>query len=147
MKPYDLTLRLHEAAHAVTAEVLRPGCVLGIQMDVVPGEPTLFWGTAFGAGTDAVCSWRMWDTYDPDLHVATAAGREGELIRPHETRLDGGDRLCLREWATPRQRARARRRAKSLVKTHELAIRRVAAALADRRVLTGDEIRELIAAR
>lgn len=140
----DRALCLHEAAHAVTAEVLRPGCVTGIVMYYQPGTPDAFSGQVFGSGVDAVCSWRLWSNPDPNLWIAIAAGREGELIEPDECRYDFGDREVLKQLASAPQRARARRKARSLVKKHSLAIRRVAKGLRENRTLTGDEIRALI---
>jgi hypothetical protein len=113
-------------------------------MDYEPGTRDPFSGQVFGSGVDAVCSWRIWGGHDPNLWIAIAAGREGELIEPDECRYDAGDRETLRFYASPRQRAVARRKAKSLVKKHSLAVRRVAKGLRDNRTLTGDDIRALI---
>lgn len=140
----DRALCLHEAAHAVTAEALRSGCVLGVEMDYVPGTAT-FHGAVYGAYVAAVCAWRFWYYDDPDCHTALAAGREGEKLGEWGIRLDDNDRGQLRVAASPTERARARRRAASLVRKHSLAVRRLAKALGDRRSMTGDEIRALIA--
>ena len=139
----DRALCLHEAAHAVTAEWLRPGCVVGVEMDYVPGTPDAFHGLVYGDDVEAVCNWEWWD---PCLEQATAiaAGREGELIAPTDERYDRGDRRMLREGFPPWHRAKARRHARALVRKNELAVRRVAFALATNRTMTGREIRERI---
>ena len=142
---FDYALRLHEAAHAVTAEILRPGCVEGIQMDYVPGSPALFTGEVFGGDVAAMCCWKRWRYDDPGHQIATAAGREGEKIAGYPDRLDGGDRWILRLTTDALQRRTARRRAAAIVRKHEAAVRRVARALASSRVMTGDEIRAEIA--
>jgi hypothetical protein len=130
----------------VTAEVFRPGCVIEIDMDYVPGNPTTH-GEVFGDGVTAVCSWDPWP-FCKELYASCAAGREGELLAGgDEERHDHGDRERLREWASPRERRVAHQTAKALVRRHELAVRRVAKALAERRVMTGTEIREVIAAQ
>jgi hypothetical protein len=140
----DRAICLHEAAHAVTAEVLRPGCVIAIEMDYVGGTPTVV-GMVYGGDVEAVCSWEWWN-YGPDCFTALAAGRVGErIVEFNDERFDVGDSDVLREVATPDERRVARRRAESLVRRHELAIRRVAAALGKRRFLTGVEVRELMA--
>lgn len=144
----DRALCLHEAAHAVTAEHVRPGIVMGIEMDVLPGVPTHFWGAVYADDTQAHCTWTsLWD-YDDSLHwIAIAAGREGERIDPDpDWRYDGGDAAILRAACrNPLLRRKARRAAAKIVRDNELAVRRVAKAAAEHRVLDGDEIRRLIA--
>lgn len=140
----DRALCLHEAAHAVTAEVLRPGCVIGVEMDYTGGKPDVFGWNVYGDDVAALCTWQVWDYSDPDHQIAIAAGRAGELIDPAPDRFDRGDSAILRSAAAPAARVRARRRARALVKKHNLAIRRVAKALSEKRVMTGDEIRALI---
>ncbi len=141
----DRALCLHEAAHAVATEVYRPGSLLAVEMDYASGAPTLY-GEVFGDEVAAVTSWIEWELSDPDYHVAVRAGREGELIDPVPFwRFDNGDQAQLRRVAGRSARRRAASRAKTLIRTHELAVRRVAAALAERRTMTGDEIREVIA--
>lgn len=142
----DRALCLHEAAHAVTSEFYRPGSVQGIEMDYKAGEPSVFSGMRYWGGVEAVCTWDLWALDDPKIRVAVAAGREGEKIDPDPAqRYDGGDQKMLDELADAADRRKARRRAASVVKRHELPIRRLAKALSERRVMTGEEIREVIA--
>lgn len=139
----DRALCLHEAAHAVVGEVLRPGCVIAVEMDYVSGTPCAS-GWVFSAA-DAVTSWTWWDYSDPNALIAVAAGRYGEEIEP-DPLADyhvGDDEVIREATRSPMKRRTARRRAKALVAKHELAIRRVAKALKERRYMTGDEIREV----
>ena len=140
-KATDRALCLHEAAHAVAAEVLRPRSMIVVEMDYVPGTPDVH-GIVYGDDTEAVCSWDMWSWDDLDMYVAIAAGRYGEEIEPNPEGVHwkADDLLLHRIW--PRLRRKVRRRAKALVRDHELEIRRVAFALATKRVMTGAEIRE-----
>lgn len=142
----DRAICLHEAAHAVTGEALRPGCVKGVQMDYVEGTVAVFDGNVYAGSVEALCTWDSNMLTIQELLTGIAAGRQGENIAPDPAGWHNwGDLDMMRCYGSLTSRTRARRKAKSLVRRHELAIRRVAAALAERRTLTGDEIRTLIA--
>lgn len=145
----DIVIAHHEAAHAVTAEYLAPGCVMGASVEgYVPGFESV---STMGLTPIGQVIWRenLFPT-DFEFGVAVWASRPGEgLVAEHVDPQDHpfeGDDQQFTAFVPPHLRIEAAERAEEIVRGNEPRIRRLAEELLHRRVMSGDHVRHSIGA-
>lgn len=143
----DIVIAHHEAAHAVTAEYLAPGCVAAASIE---GECEGFEGvntTGLGAIGQVVWCPELFPT-EFELGIAIWASRPGEQlvaqhVDPNDTTFKGDD-IMFDQFVFSSQRAHAALRAEEIVRGNEGRIRRLAQALLEYRELSGAAVRYFI---
>lgn len=145
----DLRIALHEAAHAVTGEILHPGCISYVDMAPPPAQQ-LDWASSMGLKhVDAYCRWELWDHCTPIEYGALCyAGKWAEIqIGEKEWKKHvAGDMWAIRECVPRLYRSLASKYAKSIVTKNWSTIISVAMILGEKPITFGDDIREVIRA-
>ena len=135
-------IALHEAAHAVTAEIIRPGCVEHIQTD--PDDPQTKALSTVSWTADAYTRWWSEDFSFSEFGAVVFAGMWAERKSgdPDWVSHCKGDMWAASAYVPVWIRSGASKRAKNLVEKHWDKITAVAKVVDSRPITFGDDIRE-----